>query len=83
MRIHFADRYTAKEFANIMAKVLPILTEGQIGGLENIDIRLTAFDLDGRETYPSDMQGRHAGLRVYREGTGNNEIIPRVGIFAG
>ncbi|WP_162242948.1 hypothetical protein [Sphingomonas sp. Leaf412] len=75
MRIHLAGRYTAKEFADIMAEVLPILTEGQIGGLEDIDISLTAFDLDGRETYPSDMQGRHAGLRVYRENAGNDEMI--------
>lgn len=75
MRVSFEGRYTVEEFATLMTKVLRILAEGQFGHLEEIDLHLRAFDLDGRETYPSDERGRHAGLRFFRADEGQSTLI--------
>ncbi len=73
MRVHLAGSYTVEQFRSDILRVLRAIEQYQIGSLENIDIRFTAVDLDGKETYVCDEQGRHAGLHIGQVAGAGNE----------
>lgn len=63
MRVHFAGRYDTEELETEFIQMLRTLRQNQIGSLVDIDIRFIALDLDERETFAPDGEGRHAGIR--------------------
>jgi hypothetical protein len=86
MRVHLAGSYTVEQFRSDILRILRAIEQYQIGSLEDVDIQFKAVDLDGRETYVRDEQGRHAGLHIAKvpgEGNGGAAHLQLVHPMAG